>query len=237
MKKPLIAISLDHESDHKYSQFPYYALRENYITSVSKYGGTPILLPFDNQAINHYINIIDGLILTGGNFDISPSLYGDSNTHKEVTLKKNRTLFERSILLAAIEKNIPILGICGGMQLINVALGGSLIQHIPDYIDQALEHETKPYDQTSHIINIEPNTKLSLFAMHKDSEKVNSSHHQAVAKLGKNLIISATANDGVIEAIEHRNHSYMIGVQWHPEYQLSNLDNNLFKEFIKISNK
>ena len=237
MKKPIIGISLDYEADQKYSDFPYYALRANYINSVTKYGGTAILLPFDNDSIDNYINIIDSLILTGGNFDIAPELYGDQNTHKETKLKENRTLFETNILNAAIKKQIPILGICGGMQLINVILGGTLIQHIPDYMDKPLAHETKPYNKASHIININTNTKLAKLAKQNLQTKVNSSHHQAVAKLGKDLITSATASDGIIEAIEHIHYPYMIGVQWHPEYQLSQLDENLFEELIKNSIK
>ena len=237
MKKPIIGISLDYESNQKYSEFPYYALRANYINSVTKHGGTPILLPFDSNSIESYINLIDGLVLTGGNFDIAPKLYGDQNTHKETKLKENRTLFETNILNAAIKKQIPILGICGGMQLINVILGGTLIQHIPDYMEKTLEHETKPYDKTSHIININTNTKLAKLAKKKLQAKVNSSHHQAVEKLGKDLIVSANASDGIIEAIEHIHYPYMIGIQWHPEYQLSQLDQNLFKELIKNSIK
>lgn len=233
MKRPIIGITLDYEDDQKYSTFPYYALRANYINAVIEHGGHPILLPFEIDSISTYVDIIDGLIITGGNFDISPTLYGEESFHETTTLKESRTKFEWGITLKAIQKQLPILGICGGMQLVNVIFGGNLIQHIPDTIDDHIEHEAKPYDATSHSISIKENSKLYALSDHKNSNRVNSSHHQAVGKVGNNMKISATASDGVIEAIESSDESYMIGVQWHPEYQLTNLDKNLFKNFIE----
>lgn len=233
MKRPIIGITLDYEDDKKYSAFPYYALRENYINAVIKHGGHPILLPFDIDSVSRYVDIIDGLILTGGNFDISPTLYGEESFHETTTLKESRTKFEWDITLQAIQKQLPILGICGGMQLLNVISGGNLIQHIPDAIDNHIGHEAKPYDATSHSISIKEDSKLYVLSDHKNSNRVNSSHHQAVGKVGNNMKISATASDGVIEAIESSDESYMIGVQWHPEYQLTNLDKNLFRDFIE----
>ena len=232
MNKPVIGITLDHETDEKYSIFPYYALRENYISSVTKHGGTPILLPFDNQSLEKYIDIINGLIITGGNFDISPTLYGNNNIHAETSLKKERTKFEWNICKKSIEKQIPILGICGGMQLLNVILGGDLIQHIPEEIQNPLNHEAKPYNATAHKINIIKNTKLYQYAEQQLETQVNSSHHQATGKIGKDMIASAQSSDTVIEAIEHINYPFMVGVQWHPEYQLTALDKNLFKNLI-----
>lgn len=232
MNKPIIGITLDQQNDQKYSQFPYYALRENYVNSVINHGGHPILLPFVMDAISTYVDMIDGLIITGGNFDISPSLYGDDNLHKQTHLKENRTQFEWDITLLSIKKQIPILGICGGMQLINVITGGTLIQHIPDEILNPINHEVKPYDKTAHDITIKEHTKLYNLANHNITVQTNTSHHQSVKNTGKNIIISATSSDGVIEAIESDSYPYMVGVQWHPEYQLTNLDKNIFKDFI-----
>ncbi len=235
MNKPIIGITLDFEDNQKYSHMPYYALRENYINAVTKAGGTPILLPFDLSATEEYLNIIDGLIITGGHFDISPSFYGSKEVHSEITLKENRTKFEWQITEKAIVKKMPIFGICGGMQLLNVILGGDLIQHIPDEIEDFEEHEIKPYDIAGQNINITKDTILYKLANNQETGKINSSHHQAVKNLAKDLIISARANDGVIEAFEHINYPFMLGVQWHPEYNVSYLDKNIFLEFIKKS--
>ena len=234
MKKPVIGISLDFENNQGYSAMPYYALRENYISSVERAGGVPILLPF-SQNIDSYIELIDGLIITGGNFDISPNLYGDSKVHNAVSVKENRTNFEKEISLRAIEKKMPILGICGGMQLLNVILGGTLIQHIPDEIEGCLEHEVKPYDESAHDILIKKDSLLSKLADGKEIIGANSSHHQAVKDLGKDLMESGITQDGVIEAIENRDYPFMVGVQWHPEYQITNLDKNLFSELVRKS--
>jgi len=237
MKPPLIGITLDYENDQKYSAFPYYALRENYITSTQRNGGTPILLPFELDAVDHYADLIDGLIITGGNFDISPNLYGDAEMHGETKLKENRTKFEWQICQKIIDQKKPLLGVCGGMQLLNVILGGDLIQHIPDEIENALEHETKPYDQPGHTINIKENSLLFKLSDNKKVVGVNSSHHQAAGKAGNDLIVSGTSSDGVVEAIEHKSYPFMLGVQWHPEYQISDLDKNIFREFIRAASE
>ncbi len=131
--------------------------------------------------------------------------------------------------------NKPILGICGGMQLLNVIMGGDLIQHIADEIDDALEHEVKPHDQAAHNINIKENSLLFKLAEEKKIYGVNSSHHQAVKNIPDNMIASAISSDSVIEAIEHLNYNFMLGVQWHPEYLLTELDKNIFKEFINAA--
>lgn len=235
MKKPVIGITLDHENDQKYSALPYYALRENYIRAVQLYGGTSILLPFANGEINNYLKLIDGLLITGGNFDISPSLYGNVDMHNKTSLKESRTSFEWNLTKEVISLNKPILGICGGMQLLNVILGGNLIQHIPDEVENALEHEVKPYDNPAHTINIKTGSLLYKLAEDKKVIGVNSSHHQAVKNLPKNIIASGISSDSVIEAIEHSNYNFMLGVQWHPEYLISQLDHNIFKEFVNAT--
>ena len=242
MTKPIIGITLDFEDNKKYSHAPYYALRENYIESVKSAGGVPILLPFNLEGIDKIIDTIDALIITGGHFDISPELYGlagDEKVHNEVRLKENRTEFEWQITQKAIAKKIPILGICGGMQLLNVILGGDLIQHIPDEVENFIAHEQKPipYDQAAHDIEIETDTLLFNLAEQKEIIGTNTSHHQAVKNIAPGFVISAKTKDGVIEAIEKKDYPFMIGVQWHPEYQVSQLDENLFKALIESAKK
>jgi putative glutamine amidotransferase len=117
------------------------------------------------------------------------------------------------------------------MQLLNVIFNGDLIQHIEDEIEDAHEHETKPYDKPGHDLIIEKDTLLNKIAKTTKSA-VNSSHHQAVKNIGKDLVISARSSDGVIEAIEHKDKKFILGVQWHPEYLISDMDKNIFKQFI-----
>ena len=126
-----------------------------------------------------------------------------------------------------------MLGICGGQQLINVVLGGTLLQHIPDVIDSDINHEQpNPRNEPSHFVHIKKNTILFNFV--KCSKMfVNSAHHQAVDKLGKNLIVSAVSEDGVIEAIEHNEHPWCFGFQWHPEFLITSSDLAIIKDFVR----
>ena len=140
-QKPLIGITFDAEEPGGYSRFPWYALRENYCSSIAEAGGVPMPLIHDLCLVESYLSLIDGLVVTGGDHDVSPSLYGADTFHPTVTLKPKRTDFEMAIVQGALQKNLPILGICGGHQLINVVLGGTLIQHIPEEIPTGLNHQ------------------------------------------------------------------------------------------------
>lgn len=236
MKNPVIGVTLDIEKAAKgaYSaEIDWYALRQNYVTAISKYGADVILLPHEVGSVDSYLKIIDGLVVTGGHFDIPPEIYGVDNVHEKVTTKDNRTKFEFDITRKAIDKKIPFLGICGGEQLLNVVCGGSLIQHIPDEIENALEHEQKTtHDKPAHKIEI---VKGSL--LHKITGvtelQVNSSHHQAVKDPGKRISVSATAPDGVIEAIELTSQPFCLGVEWHPEYEISEQESRIFASLVE----
>lgn len=224
-----IGVTLDRNEPGSYAAKPWYALRENYCAPIADLGGVPIPIPPIMDQIENYINLIDGLIITGGDFDIDPVLFGATKVHPQVKIKPVRTQFEILLCQMALAKNIPILGICGGAQVINVSLGGTLIQHIPDEIINPLNHQTGAL--LSHSVKIEKESKLSsIFNTH--DIMVNSSHHQSIDILGKNLILSAKADDNVVEAIELKNHPFCIGVQWHPEFLLTPEDKSLFKAFM-----
>ncbi len=230
--KPIIGITLDEEIAKSYSKFPWYAARKNYSQSIEKAGGVSVFIPNNIKDIKYYLKLIHGLVITGGDFDIDPKLYGEKKKSSKVSIKKDRTEFEFKIAYQAFKKKIPILGICGGQQLINVMLGGTLIQHIPDSFDTKINHEQKnPRDQGSHSVTIKKKSKL--FKIVKDTSMfVNSAHHQAVDKLGKNLIASAFSDDGIIEGIETSSNNFCIGVQWHPEFLIDKSDIKIFKSFI-----
>jgi putative glutamine amidotransferase len=232
MPAPFIGVTLDHETTPTYSPFPWYALRENYFTCLSQHGAIGFGLPHDINCINEYADLLDGLLIPGGNFDIPPRYYGDPNTHETVTLKENRTAFEWAITDAMMAREKPILGICGGEQLLNVILGGSLIQHIPDAIENALEHEQKHCRSLAgHAISITENSKLHKIVGSVEMH-VNTSHHQAVRSVAENMRAVAYSPDGVIEAIEHIEHPFCLGVQWHPEYSVDSGDSKIFAAFI-----
>ena len=228
--KPIIGITTDYEEENKsYSQYPWFALRENYIKSCEKYGANCIILPISKDSID--LNLLDGLVITGGNFDINPSLYSE-NTNGSRNIKNKRTNFEIKIFKKFLKTSKPILGICGGEQLMNVATGGDLIQDIKASIETNVEHEqTNPRNEVSHEVTIKSNSKLFQI-INKDEIKVNSAHHQSVKKIGENFIDSAFASDKVIEAIEHTTHPWCLGVQWHPEFLITDADKMLVKDFI-----
>lgn len=229
---PRIGITLDHETKQTYSKLPWYALRENYCTAVSELGALPLPLPHAVAQVDEYLSLIDGLIITGGAFDVHPSLYGEEGIHETVSTKDNRTAFEYAITRGAVEKNIPVLGICGGEQLLNVVLGGTLIQHIPDSVEGALEHEQKnPRDQPGHEVRVARGSLLHRITG-MERMNVNTAHHQAVGTPAPGAVVNATAPDGVIEGIEFPAQHFCLGVQWHPEYHVSPGDRKIFKAFV-----
>ncbi|NKB19785.1 MAG: gamma-glutamyl-gamma-aminobutyrate hydrolase family protein [Alphaproteobacteria bacterium] len=232
MNKPVIGITLDSEQPGGYSKFPWYAVRENYCDAVADAGGLPVPLPHQPEIADTYLNMIDGLVITGGAFDVDPVLFGDKTRHKTVVTKDRRTDFELAVTKGAIDQDMPVLGICGGQQLLNVVLGGTLIQHIPDEIENALAHEQpNPRDEPGHDITVETNTLLHQITGAKKMS-VNSAHHQAVKTIADPAIINATAPDGVIEGIELPGKRFCLGVQWHPEFSIDPGDRRIFDAFI-----
>jgi len=231
---PIIGFTLDYEDAGGYSKYPWYAIRDNYTASVARFGATPIALPHEVAQVSNYLDLLDGLIITGGNFDVPPEMYGDSSTHEKVTLKRRRTEFEWAITKGALARNMPILGICGGQQLLNVILGGTLIQHIPDTIPNALAHEQpNPRHEIGHEVSVVKDTLLHKI-VGASNLSVNSAHHQAVAKVAEGAIINSRAPDGVIEGLElpTSTHPFCVGVQWHPEFFVTNADEKLFEAFV-----
>jgi putative glutamine amidotransferase len=232
MPKPIIGITLDREEPGGYSRFPWLALRENYCRAVSNAGGVPVLLPHETERAEDYLSLIDGLIVSGGAFDIDPALFGAVGRHSTVKTKDARTAFEWTITRQALDRDMPVLGICGGQQLLHVVLGGTLIQHIPDEVAGALAHEQpNPRDEPGHRVRIIEGTRLRRIVDVGEMD-VNSAHHQAAKDVPVGIAIGAVADDGVIEAIEAPKYRFCIGVQWHPEFEISAGDRRLFAAFV-----
>ncbi|MCZ6742366.1 MAG: gamma-glutamyl-gamma-aminobutyrate hydrolase family protein [Alphaproteobacteria bacterium] len=236
-RRPMIGLTPDREEAgaYGYAKFPWHALRENYATSITAAGGLPVSLPLEVELVPDILDRIDGLVLTGGAFDIDPALFGDAVRHEKVSVKPLRTDFELALTKAALEADKPILGICGGEQLLNVALGGTLVQHIPDEIPGALAHEQpNPRDEAGHEVEIVAGSKL-YDIVGAGTLAVNSAHHQAVKEPAPGLAVNARAPDGVIEGIEDPDRRFCIGVQWHPEFEISDGDSRLLAAFIEAA--
>ena len=232
MSAPIIGITLDSEPPGGYATQPWYAVRENYCDAVARAGGIPVLLPHEAGRAEDYLSLIDGLIITGGAFDVDPALFGATARHATVKTKDRRTAFELAVTRGAMARDMPMLGICGGEQLLNVVLGGTLIQHIPDEIENALDHEqANPRDEPGHTVSVAAGTLLHRIA-DRSELSVNSTHHQSVKDAGENVVINAVAPDGVVEGIEAANYRFCLGVQWHPEYGVDDADPKIFDAFV-----
>ncbi len=232
MTRPLIGVTLDAEQPGGWSRFPWYALRANYTDAIAASGGLPVALPHDPDLATAMLDRLDGLVVTGGAFDVSPALYGVQEVHPTVTLKDRRTAAELALVQGALARDMPVLGICGGQQLLAVALGGTLIQHIPDAVPGALEHEQpNPRNEPGHDVTVLPGTLLHRI-VGADSMRVNSAHHQAVATPGPYAVVNATAPDGVVEGVEDARHRFCLGLQWHPEFLIDPGDARIFAAFI-----
>ena len=235
MSQPLIGLTLDSEPAGGYAKLPWYALRENYCAAVVRAGGLPVLLPHEPDRAQAYLDRLDGLIVTGGDFDVDPALFGAQGRHASVTTKDRRTAFEKAATELAIARDMAVLGICGGQQLLNVVLGGTLIQHIPDEVADALAHEQpNPRTEPGHSVAVTRGTLLHRI-VGTEQLSVNSAHHQAALGVGAGVAVNAVAPDGVIEGIEATGRRFCLGVQWHPEYEIDRGDAKIFQAFIGAS--
>ncbi|MBK9165637.1 MAG: gamma-glutamyl-gamma-aminobutyrate hydrolase family protein [Acidobacteria bacterium] len=215
-------------------------LGRHYSEAVWAAGGVPVMLPLiaEKGFIDAAVSTLDGLLLPGSDTDPDPARYGEEPAIglKKVIFEKDET--DRLAILAADQLGLPILGICFGMQILNVVRGGSLVQDIPSEVPKALKHEQgMPLERLSHRIDIENGSVLAEIASAEDGERrVNSHHHQSVKAVGSGLQISARAADGVIEAVEGTDRSrFQIGVQWHPElcWGFDRFSRELFEQFVE----
>ncbi|MFT8645686.1 MAG: gamma-glutamyl-gamma-aminobutyrate hydrolase family protein [Gluconacetobacter sp.] len=236
--RPLIGVTLDSEAGTPdgsgYSRFPWYALRCNYMDAIADADGLPVALPHQADLAPAMLARLDGLVITGGAFDVDPALYGTDRRHDSVTLKTGRTNAELALAQGAIASGLPVLGICGGPPIRAGAPGGPPGTPIPPPRGAARgPPHPNPRDEPGHEVDILPGTMLARITS-ATRIAVNSAHHQAVREPGR-AIISAVAPDGVAEAIEYPGHPFCLGVQWHPEFAISMADRRIFSALIEAS--
>jgi putative glutamine amidotransferase len=189
---------------------------DTYVASVQRTGAIAVLLPVDPQAPLELLTRIDALLLIGG-ADIDPAIYGAAREPATEGTYPERDRFEIALLTGAIERGLPVLGICRGMQILNVALGGTLVQDLID-ADGSHPHRRSvgSFEGSEHVVTLTPGS-LAAHAAGEEQHVVHCHHHQAVDVLGGGLVVSGRADDDVIEAIETTDGSWTLGVQWHPE--------------------
>ena len=238
--KPIIGISgsiLAIENDGAFSGYERAYVNDDYVLSVTKSGGIPFIIPIidNDDDIKTQISYVDGVILSGG-YDIDPVYWGEEISSKLERIFPRRDSNELKIIKYALEMKKPILGICRGLQIINVAFGGSLYQDLSFIKDCYIKHSqsAKPYEPTHNIKTKEGSIIREILG---DSLRVNSFHHLAIKDLGKDLIATSYSADGIIESIEYtKNGNFVLGVQFHPEMMHSHYDFalNIFKKFISV---
>ncbi len=226
--KPIVGISTDREEQA-------FRLRHEYVTAVTELGGLAIMIPSDSEArgdIGQIAGIIDGLLLSGGG-DLMPEYYREEVVVPAECLKfaeKTRSDFEMALLFEVVRRNKPVFGICYGMQLINVAFGGTLFQDIRHQLRTSFDHtrESHGIRALPFFVSARPLDDAFFF--------VTSSHHQAVKTTGGGLDVMAVADDGVVEGIYKKGYPFLVGVQWHPERNLTEkFSLHLFRSFIEAA--
>jgi putative glutamine amidotransferase len=238
---PLIGITV---GEQKVTTFNGTALRvrSTYPRAVESAGGIPLLIPLqiDVNTLRRIYDRLEGIVITGGG-DIDPSYYGTSQSVYTAEVDTHRDEAEIQLARWAVEDDKPLLGICRGHQVMNVALGGTLIQDIRDEIPNSLRHDSPSdewFTKLPHEISIDPDSKLyRALGVTTERLAVNSMHHQSANQLASNLCLVARADDGVIEGIEHPERRFVIGVQWHPEALFDTYapHKHLFEAFVKAA--
>ncbi|MET1013913.1 MAG: gamma-glutamyl-gamma-aminobutyrate hydrolase family protein [Paenisporosarcina sp.] len=216
--KPIIGVSTNLKNQ-------VLSVSTDYLQAITAFGGVPIVLPnLREDDINSVALLLDGLLLTGGG-DIDPTLFDEEPIPNLGNITPERDSFEIGLIQKLLHLNKPILGICRGCQILNIAVGGNMYQDIYSQVEKPLlqHNQAAPRHHASHFIQIIKETKLHGM-LQSNLAKVNSFHHQAVKKIPKPFEVCAVANDGMIEAIESTEHAFALGIQWHPEGLLSKND-------------
>ena len=213
--RPVIGITA-YEEDARWGPWSERAVLvpSTYVHAVERAGGAALILPIQSEGLEALLGRIDALVLSGGP-DVGPDRYGEDPHPESQPPRNDRDEFELALVRHAADAGKPTLAICRGMQVLNVARGGTLHQHLPDVVGHA-GHSPSAGEYSWHPVAVDPNSRLAKILAEHSVEKA-SHHHQAIAQVGKGLSVVAHAEDGTIEAVEDPELDYLVGVQWHPE--------------------
>lgn len=221
--------------------FPLIQVTEAYVQAVSEAGAIPVLIPLglSKAALESLLPRLDGILFSGGG-DIAPDCYGHDFHPLVDGVDRDRDQVEIELFQDTLQAGLPFLGICRGIQLVNIGLGGTLYEDILDQHSQALQHQyypNWPRNYLAHSIHVDESSRLGKILRTKDTQ-VNSLHHQGIEKLASELQVTATAPDGIIEAVELPGYPFGIAVQWHPEWLREDpAMRSLFREFVLATSK
>lgn len=216
---------------------PVCQLGQAYVTAVQRAGGIPMVIPIgvEETALASLLSRLDGVLLSGGG-DIDPLLFNGTPHPKVYGISPERDAMEIMFVKIALQMEKPLLAICRGIQVLNVALGGELYTHIQDQVEHSLKHDwfpTFPRDKLAHTVSLKCESQLDQI-YGADEIRVNSLHHQGISRVGEGLIATAFAPDGLVEGLEVKGASFALGVQWHPECLPDDPGSqNLFRTFIQ----
>jgi len=232
--RPLIGILLDYQAEGSFSSRPHNALRCAYFNAVDVAGGIPVALGYTPDLIDDLLDRLDGLIIPGGFYPFPAIYYGEPEDDAHV---HPRAAFEVSLTRRALDLDMPVFGICAGMQVLGILRGAVLHRDIHKAVETNIDHlNGKPAEEIAHTVAITPGTMLHAIADAREIG-VNTAHREGFTEMPDNVTVSAVAPDGAIEAIEYSDHRFCLGVQWHPEFFLERGDPNrrLFEIFCAVA--
>ena len=213
--RPLIGITSYSEPEVRWGAWnvPAALIPLSYVRAVEGAGGRPLIVPPSEEAIEETLDVLDGLVFSGGS-DLHPELYGQ-DAHPETTgVREERDRGELALLVAALERDLPVLAVCRGSQVLNVARGGDLVQHLPEVVGHE-QHKHTPGVFGDHEVDVRPDSTVGRLL--GERAPVKSHHHQGFGRVGDGLVESAWAEDGTLEALEDPSQRFTVGVLWHPE--------------------
>lgn len=229
--RPVIGILMDWQAKSSFSPRPHYAIRDGYFSAIWDAGGLPVGLPLLESAGNDYLNHVDGVVIPGGDYPSPSRWYGDNHGIKD---EHPRSIVNEQMLRDLLLLDKPFLAICAGHQELAAATGGLLYWKVKESLPGAGNHRVDALEATSHSVEVVPGTLLHRLVKAERFE-VNSHHHEAVRSLGNGIVVSGRAPDGVIEAIEVPGKRFALGVQWHPEFGLTEADHALFTGLVEAA--
>lgn len=230
MPRPLIGLTSYPRNDEDRFTIP-----ARYIEAVERAHGIPAIMPPTTESFDDVLSKYDGYVLTGG-ADVDPSVYGGRFDSSVYGINPERDRYELALARSLIASSVPILAICRGIQVLNVALGGTLVEHIPNEYGESVVHRNTDFDHVMHSVSIDPDSRLAGIVEVTEFD-APSFHHQSVRDLAPGFKVCASSTDGVVEAIESDSHPKVIAVQWHPEYVADSnpVQQGLFDKLIEWS--